>query len=629
MEPINHLEEAVKAFENLSPSEITITSDQVLVNQYVKFKLECRDEAIETLTINKILREMKDSEYGYLQLRDVVDGPFKDGNRIQIVNDCKIETATKLEPCIEGVTNIIKFDAAAKHYKEIPKTVSLHEVKGIPDNPKVEVGCHSTGSSSYLLFLIILVVSLFRKSTKAVLPVLFLLFLSSSSFAQEWRKPSFDLSLENYVNIKPMQEGIDNSGNIYINYPSVCINESLDTYSKLRSYLEKYSNSTEFYPIMENKCHQIKFDKLSESNFTFQTRHFPKDTVFNIEIFYFSDQLAEHLYSSSNIFTASPVKMLAASTYRVFNNYSENVLYLADQIGLRAKLSHNYPVGINGFYLENVKENYAIANLRILETNKSININVETGEIKGSNYYDSNSSELNVKQFRQPVIASSKFGFLNTVFLARLLLSSKEAFRICSNFAKEYNDIESSIIENDIYTEALKKTAEDTSPDIYSTIIAYYYNAQKDIDSAINYIEENFEGSVEGRDLLIEGLKGVSLLQGNSCLKSLTLDQLRYDRAGSEAKINECYQREEITEVQKLILEQLISMGNHRYVISEAFENKLKSLASLEAKKRKSGLDIKSKVRAFYHQEISSPQLQESCRAGLGNEVFEQIIGSN
>jgi hypothetical protein len=629
MEPINHLKEAIKAFENFTPSEKTINADRVLVKQYVKFPMNCRDEAMETLTVEAIVREMTDLNYNYLQLVDVVDGPFKDGNRIQIVNDCKIETVTTLEPYIDGVTNVINYDPAAKHYKEVPKTVSLHEVKGIPENPKVEVGCHSDGGSAYLLFVIALIAAMLRKRTKVFLTVLFLIFLNSNVFAQEWRAPIFNLNFENYVNIKPIQEGMDDNGNIYINYPSVCINESIDTYSKLRSYLEKYSSSREFYPIMENKCHQIKFDKLSESNFTFQTKHFPKDTVFKLEIFYFSDQLAEHLNTQSNMFTAGTSKLLAESTYQSFNNYSDNMLYLADQIGLRAKLSHIYPIGINRFYMENVKENYEIAKLKVLETDKSININVETGEIRGSDYYGSNLNELNVKHFRQPVIASSKFGFLNTVFLARLLLSSKEVFRICSNFAMEYNNIESSITENDIYTEALKKMGDETSPDVYSTIITYYYKSQQDIDSAINYIQDNFEGSIEGRDLLIEGLKGVSLLQGNFCLKSLTLDQLRSDQAGSLAKINECYQRQEITDVQKLILEQLMSMGSHRYVISESFESKLKSLASLEAKKRKTSLDIKSKIRTFYHQQISHPQLQESCRAGMGNDGFEQIIGSN
>ena len=142
MEAIDFLEAAQNAFKDFKFTTQTVKSDQVLVTQYVRFTLNCHDQAQETLTIHTVVRELKDSTYGYLSLRDVIDGPVTDGNREQKVDDCTIQTAVKMEPFIEGVTNNLEAQA-----RKPAKTVALQEVKATADVPKVEVGCQSNSAS--------------------------------------------------------------------------------------------------------------------------------------------------------------------------------------------------------------------------------------------------------------------------------------------------------------------------------------------------------------------------------------------------------------------------------------------------------------------------------------------------
>ena len=140
MTPESPLQQCKRHFENFqAQTPKTVKADEVQVNQEVSFKVNCREEALETLTIHNIVQDFKDGDTEYLMLQETVDGPVTDGNRIQIVNDCQIKTYVEMYP--KG---------------EIPKVAKVQSVVAAKPAPKaqpLEQGCYSNGSN-VLLFAI-------------------------------------------------------------------------------------------------------------------------------------------------------------------------------------------------------------------------------------------------------------------------------------------------------------------------------------------------------------------------------------------------------------------------------------------------------------------------------------------
>ncbi len=168
MRPLGPLEEAQEVFKTFKTSSTkTISTDQVFVQQWVRFPVGCLEEAKETLTIDRVEYEFRDGgdSFGYLLLKQVVSGPYKDGNREQIVDDCKIQTYVEIEPYIEGVTNRIDVPESSKTLviaaknKPAARTVALQEV---PYQVEVRHGCQSNEASPWI-FAVILVLSVTQK----------------------------------------------------------------------------------------------------------------------------------------------------------------------------------------------------------------------------------------------------------------------------------------------------------------------------------------------------------------------------------------------------------------------------------------------------------------------------------
>lgn len=582
-----------------------------------------------------ILSRIENSIYTMLSEQNILDDHGQDICKVSIINTYQAIDTVSVEKKDSKTVNSTDNTKTTDN----PRT-GLALEDAVPDKVNIKAGCQSDSTSPSLIFLIPMIFLVLKPRSSSIrfkknLIVFFMISISFSkiSLAQNLNPMTFNLKIEDLVNLRGYQVGRDQNQNIYLTYPSVCINESTDTYNRVNAYVNNYLNSERLlFVIAEKKCGQIDFNSLSESSFIFKLGNFPQNTLFNIEIVYFSDALPDQYHAgiktNLNSFYAGDQQRLRRSNYRTFNSYYGNAVELINQIGLVARLSHPYPIGVNNFYIKNVSEKYELARLKTIG-NRTVNINVENGQIEGEDYIGTNSNvDLNVKQFRQPFISSSDFGALNTVFLARLLLSTNEAFRICSDYALEYNIQKGKVAETEKYTDILQKTGDQNSTDIYTTLISYYYKSQKEIEGAINYLERNLDDSETGKELLIDGLKGVSLLQGNACLKSLTLDQLRIDPTGSHIIINNCYQSGSVTGPQKSILEQLISLGKTKYVLAPDFETKIKKIAADSALKQQKYLNLKTKIKSFYYQDIANSKLQASCKQGMGSDVFSEIIGA-
>jgi hypothetical protein len=153
MRPLGPLKEAQIAFENFRESTQTVTSESVQVTKYVRFENGCEDEARETLDGYKVWYELADQQYEYFFVRVVVPGPITDGNNIQMIDDCKIFTVTKLEPYIEGETNRIKM---ASEKNENTATAQLATVS---EPVQIKAGCHSDGPNHLLMLMVVVVLA--------------------------------------------------------------------------------------------------------------------------------------------------------------------------------------------------------------------------------------------------------------------------------------------------------------------------------------------------------------------------------------------------------------------------------------------------------------------------------------
>ena len=79
MTPESPLQQCKRHLENFqAQTPKTVKADEVQVNQEVSFKVNCREEALETLTIHNIVQDFKDGDTEYLMLQETVDGPVTD-----------------------------------------------------------------------------------------------------------------------------------------------------------------------------------------------------------------------------------------------------------------------------------------------------------------------------------------------------------------------------------------------------------------------------------------------------------------------------------------------------------------------------------------------------------------------
>jgi len=142
MQPETPLDQLKKDFETFKVSEpVTIKSESVWIHQEVKYPSECKEQAKETFTIENELRTICTGKYCYTMLRDVVPGPRTDGNREQIIDDCKIQTIVDMRD--------------AKTMKQQASFVSGSQPVKAPIVPESGNGCgRSTGSTPVLLFAI-------------------------------------------------------------------------------------------------------------------------------------------------------------------------------------------------------------------------------------------------------------------------------------------------------------------------------------------------------------------------------------------------------------------------------------------------------------------------------------------
>lgn len=156
MTPESPLQQCKRHFENFkAQTPHTVQGDQVHINQEVQFTPNCREEALETLTIQNIIQEINgDDGFYYFMLQATIDGPVTDGNRIQKVNDCEIKTFVEMTNGMEAKPQQTKAQVTQ------PAT--------IPDKITIEGGgCHSTGSTWFLIALVLMIGMVKRDSKRA------------------------------------------------------------------------------------------------------------------------------------------------------------------------------------------------------------------------------------------------------------------------------------------------------------------------------------------------------------------------------------------------------------------------------------------------------------------------------
>lgn len=140
MTPESPLQQCKRHFENFqAQTPKTVKADEVQINQEVSFKVNCREEALETLTIHNIVQDFKDGDTEYLMLQETVDGPVTDGNRVEFIDSCLIKTYVEMYP--KG---------------EIPKVAKVQGVvaaKPMSKAQPLEQGCKANGSSVLLLMI--------------------------------------------------------------------------------------------------------------------------------------------------------------------------------------------------------------------------------------------------------------------------------------------------------------------------------------------------------------------------------------------------------------------------------------------------------------------------------------------
>ena len=226
---------------------------------------------------------------------------------------------------------------------------------------------------------------------------------------------------------------------------------------------------------------------------------------------------------------------------------------------------------------------------------------------------------LRIQHNRSPFLGDTNFGFLNTVFVAKLAIESDEVKRICSNFAKDYVVQKSLVEEGEYYGERIQRIAQAQSNDMFSIVISFYNESQEGIENAIDYLEENIPTSTE-KQMIVESLQALSIVRRNSCLRSLGISQLRENVSQSKILVDQCYSQGNLTKVQRAMLLKLISLGQEQQqTISKSLLREIIRLSKYEANKKRDFLEAKYKAKKFY----SLLSYKYDCELGFDKETRE------
>jgi hypothetical protein len=422
----------------------------------------------------------------------------------------------------------------------------------------------------------------------------------------------------------------DSDGDSYIEYPSICIKSNSQSYSQIKAFMEgyyRYKDPT--YAFSTQYCEQIYLTHFTETKLNFDLKGFPANAVLNLEVFYFSKNLKEEFDSYGNHFSSkgygtSGITLAGTSTYRTYNGISELTIETLPTVGEYAVMSKKVPIGINHYLMKNITSQYRIGKIKPSERNYTLNINVDSGKINLADYYyaDDVINKIQITQYRRPILGSEVIGGINTVFLMRLMMSQGETERICSEYSKQYRETKTSVDESEFYTNFIEKITDQNSSDLQTIVLSFYYESQREIEKTIDYLDSSFPELGVEKDLLIEGMQAVSIIRGNPCLQeTLTLDGLRTDPEGSINQINDCFEKNAITSVQKTILEQLVSLGVSQTHVSSNFESEVRKMARIESKKRQKLINLKNKIKTFYYQGIPSMPLRAYCKKSMGSDA--------
>ena len=449
----------------------------------------------------------------------------------------------------------------------------------------------------------------------------------------------FNFGLEDIYHYQAGSKQADSQGGVYLIYPKVCFNDSSANGRALSNFIKNYTGyrtpnayREPSYVIAEKKCGQVDYYYTSNSVAIFNLDLFPNNTKFWLEVYFFSN--TGNATSSSGNYDVSDGEKPRALNYLVFQNTDSSYETLLSSLGTVATMSQKYPVGISGKFLENIKAEYNLGKIRNIESGVTVDINVEGGFFNKNYYGDNNffnpnyTTDYKFIHYRLPFLFSPNFAPISTVYSVRLSLPVSEATRICGDFATDYSILKAKIDESDRYTQIIHSILNESSSDLYVTIAAYYYKTQKEIENTIKYMRSSLPESTE-KELLIEGLSTISILQSNNCLKSLNMDLLQTDKKYFLNRVNSCYQNKQISGENKKLLDQLANLSVTGHSVSENFETQIKKIASEEANKRQDLSVTKRKIKNFYNQTIKNPNLQKSCKLGMGESRFNEIIGSN
>lgn len=432
-----------------------------------------------------------------------------------------------------------------------------------------------------------------------------MLFANGNNFDQQ---PVIKFNIDDLVTYRGLRvEPHDDYYNI-VYFPHTCLLPKSELNLYIKYYLDDYFESQEKnYPIAVTECSQVEFEDLPQSRIPFDISLMPIWTTLGYEIFYLSSTLPEQRQAGSYLngrefSTKFHEYNQGLETFsHLYHNNGDNWSALADEIGLMAKQGRETPVGIGNRYLaRKTRADFKLAYLERETSNVRVNINSDRGTFLISEYFGNKiPNNFAIYHFRKPYIASSKFGFINTVLFAKLTISREELLKIATEYEREYAIAQTRVESGRYYSRVIEKLANLNNSDAFSTVLNFYHESQKTIELAIEFIKSNMNDSQE-KSLLVESLNGISILKNNECLSSLSMTDLENKLEMARTTIDNCFRSKKITNIEKTIVDQLMSLSQTQITITKELQLKIEKVAINEAKNKTKFLEIQTKIKKFY-----------------------------
>ena len=446
-----------------------------------------------------------------------------------------------------------------------------------------------------------------------------------------------DISVHSYFKYEN-----ENGGYPYIIPGKSCLSTSSQPYKRMRSDIKEMISATSRFILKTSSCFHSELSKYSETRFSIPLAGFSKNTRVFVDIFYLDSYPQDHK-SSFQSYGENPRlrKFYSGGSIRELDELNALLFREASTLSPtrivpdRADMTGSTPIAISRSY---VSPAYTIPKFLGFQIPVPFDLsgaaglvfymNVDSAELKFSEYDDINFDPLEIRHFRKPIIEKKQDGRYSMMSTAQYLVLSmykEDLVQMCSDLSREYSSLKATISEGEYYKTVIERLGKIDSRDLNTIALTFFYDSQRDIESAIEMFESSISNDdIEGQ-LFLESLSAISLIKGNSCLKDhLSMNMLRSDPSQSMKYTRYCSQKGQITSNQQTILEKLISLGENNYQISENLRSTIDEVASRESKKKTRFIDLRNQLRSLI---VTLPDQSNSwCTDALGSEIFSEII---